>query len=145
MRTCDYLHQASSHFTDQGLRLPLRQLMGRLVLMCKSTEDLRGRAVRQLHKTGTLPQCKLAGGKSPLNPPPPRPLRGSTEPKRPRVCAKCCRVENSRQETSLARVKLVAGQRFSGVSRQKKWVISIKKKEKILKDKDMFNFRLTPK
>lgn len=78
MRTCDYLHQASSHFTDQGLRLPLRQLMGRLVLTCKSTEDLRGRAVRQLHKTGTLPQCKLAGGKSPLNPPsPPVPSGGA--------------------------------------------------------------------
>lgn len=77
MRTGNDLHQASSHFTDQGLSLPLCQLMGQLVLMCKSTEYLRGRTVRQLHKTGTLPQCKLAGGKSPDPRPPPFPSGGA--------------------------------------------------------------------
>lgn len=120
------LRQPSSHFTEQGLSLPLRQLMGPLVLMCKSREDLRG--VGQLHKTGTLPQCKLAGGKSPPPPLPPTPQeqRGAKEANSQSKVLRGWKT--ARREASLACVKLLAGQHFSGVSGH--GVLKGEKKEK---------------
>lgn len=112
IRWRDNLHQLSSHFAEQGLSLPLRQLMGWLALMWRSREDLWG--VGQLHKTGTLPQCKLAGGKS--APTSPNPSGAALSQRGQESEQSAAGSKTAGRQTSLARVTLLAGQRFSGVS-----------------------------